>query len=285
MGKPRVALAYPRSSARLPNRPGHLSQQNSLPSSIALSLSSRHIGGDFLRDVPDAFSSFTDVLLNTQAMRKDFALIKPGMGRQGHDLGKVWAFPSSTDVVWLSTDRNGQARYFGYTSNMQVVSTLPTSSTESPESATESPARDLDEVQADETEFQAHLVDLYFTYQNPALPVVQKEAFMDAWASQEPGPYFSMFLLHCILARSARLSDRAYTSAIVPVYHERIKAELLSQMENPSVATIQALCLYGHFLGSIGDDRGCWLYPGAYRASTDHGGHSGSDVTQVWRSD
>ena len=276
---------YPGSSASLSNRPYAFPRPNSLPSSVALSLSSRQIGRDFLGDVPKAFSSFTDVLLNTQAMRKDFALTKSGTRQQEHDFGKVWAFPSSTEVVWLSTDRHGQARYFGYTSNMQVVSTLPMSLSDSPESAMQSPARDLDEVQADQREFQAHLVDLYFTYQNPALPVVEKEAFMDGWASQERSTYFSTFLLHCILARSARLSDRPYANAVIPIYHQRIKAELLNQLENPSIATIQALCLFGHFLGSVGDDRGCWLYPGTYRASTDHGEPPGSFVIQVWRSD
>ncbi|OQU97885.1 Fungal specific transcription factor domain-containing protein [Cladophialophora immunda] len=215
----------------------------------------------------------TEVLLNTQAMRKDFALTRLGAHRQKQDIGNFGPVLSSAEVGWLSTDLQGQVRYFGYTSNLQVVLTLPLVSPHSPVAAHHNEAYNHKEM-ADLEEFQAHLVDLYFTYQNPALPIVQKEAFMEGLARRERSPYFSQFLLHCILARSARLSDRPYAVSLIPLYAKRIKSELLNEIDNPDVTTIQALCLYGHFLGSIGDDRGCWLYPGmAFRLAYDMGLH------------
>ena len=208
-----------------------------------------------------AYTPHIEVRLNPQAMREDFSLTQSGSSQHGRDTGSYVPLLSASHAVWLSTDQKGQPRYFGYTSNMQVVLTVPLSLPALPGALSKKGNSNHEEV-ATSLGFQTHLVDLYFTYQNPALPIVQKDAFMDGWARQERTPYFSSFLLHCMLARSARLSDHPDAIALIPVYHNRIKSELLTQIEDPSIATIHALCLYGHFLGSMGDDRGCWLYPG-----------------------
>ena len=201
-----------------------------------------------------------DVLLNPQIMSEDFSLVRSGTRQQHRESGNFWDRRPSLSP-FLRTDSNGQLRYFGYTSNMQVVSLLPPVSPASSPSAS-SPANDAIEELADALDFQLHLVNLYFDYQNIALPIVQKEAFLRDWTRGQRTPYYSKFLLFSILARSARLSDQSMATQAALLYQRRIRAELLDEIDDPNIATIQALCIYGHFLGSMANDRGCWLYPG-----------------------
>lgn len=201
-----------------------------------------------------------DVLLNPQIMSEDFSLVRSGTRQQQRNSSNFWDHPPSLSP-FLRTDSNGQLRYFGYTSNMQVISLLPPVSPTSSPSAS-SPGSDAIEELADAPDFQLHLVNLYFDYQNIALPIVQKEAFLQDWAQGQRTPYYSKFLLFSILARSARLSDQSIATQAALLYQRRIRAELLDELDDPNIATIQALCIYGHFLGSMANDRGCWLYPG-----------------------
>ena len=206
--------------------------------------------------------TFVQVFLNAQAMSKDFSLVRP-KARFGHQ--------DSTVLVvnrprlrrgYMSTDERGQFRYFGYTSNMQVVSLIPPSSPLSSRHRGVFSTREDLETLADSPGLQQHLINLYFEYQEPALPIIQKDLFMSDWARGARGQYFSRFLLHVVLGRSARLSDNPAAVEAISVYSRRAKADLISELDDPTLATIQALCIYGHFLGSLGNDRGCWLYPG-----------------------
>lgn len=194
-------------------------------------------------------------------MNKDTSLLQPSAPRPRRNFGHRFLNLRPPAAAYLCVDEHGQLRYFGYTSAMQMVPTLqPTLPDES--SVATSPASDTAETLADSAEFQAHLVDLYFTYQNPALPIVQKDIFMQEWSKGKRTRHFSKFLLYSILARSVRLSDWPDALSVMPVYRLRARSEILDELEDPLVATIQALCIYGNFLASVGDERGCWLYPG-----------------------
>ena len=146
---------------------------------------------------------------------------------------------------------------------MQVVPSLQPTLLGSPPEIT-SPDPDTAEPLADSLDFQRHLVDLYFTYQDIALPIVQRDVFVKDWAQGKRSPYFSKFLLYSILARSVRLSDHPGALTMAPLYQSRARSQLLDELDDPTVATIQGLCIYGLFLTGIGNERGCWLYPGRW---------------------
>ena len=109
-----------------------------------------------------------------------------------------------------------------------------------------------------------HLIGLYFTYQHPALSILDEDTFMTNYQKGVKSQYFSPFLLYSILLRALRLSDRIGAPGLGVLFLKRAKAELLDELENPTVATIHALCIFGHYLGSLGNDRSCWLYPGIH---------------------
>lgn len=192
------------------------------------------------------------VPLNTESLTKDFGLGKPKSQRR---------FSNGN----LNKDENGQLHYFGYSSNLQIVSFLPASplsstTAELPSDTTEAETKQL----SDSQEMKDHLISLYFTYQHPALPILDEETFHANYRKESKSQYYSPFLLYSILLRALRLSDRKGATGLGVVFLKRAKAELLDELENPTVATIQALCIFGHYLGSLGNDRSCWLYPGIY---------------------
>jgi hypothetical protein len=163
---------------------------------------------------------------------------------------------------YLSADETGQLCYFGYTSNLQVMSLIPASPPEpSPPSPMDSRDQSLEEL-AGLSGMKAHLLELYFTYQHPALQILDEDTFMADYAKGTKTQHFSNFLLYSILLRSIRLSDDPSVQELARVYLHRAKSELLNELENPTIATVQALCIFGHYFGSLGTDRACWLYPG-----------------------
>jgi hypothetical protein len=167
----------------------------------------------------------------------------------------------------LSADETGQLRYFGSSSNLHVASVLPSAVPQSPEPADER----LEEL-ADSNSLQMSLLTLFFTYQHPALQILHRETFMEDYAKGVKTQYFSQFLLNCILLRSVRLSDDESNRDVTSVYLRRAKHDLPGELEEPTIATIQGLCLLGDYLGSLCNDRALWLYPGiAFRLLYDFG--------------
>jgi hypothetical protein len=115
---------------------------------------------------------------------------------------------------------------------------------------------------ADSKETQEHLLKLYFMYQHPSTLVLDEETFLNGCVTGVKTQYFSSFLLYSILLRSLRLSDKPAMQDLAGIYLQRARAELLVELESPTIATVQALCIFGQYLGSLGNDRACWLYPG-----------------------
>ncbi|KAH8819258.1 fungal-specific transcription factor domain-containing protein [Xylogone sp. PMI_703] len=230
----------------------------------------------------------SQIMLNTQSMSKDF-----GLSRIAHlpcqlTPSSPHSTKTSSSIAYrlhlissnLSADEKGQLHYFGYTSNLQVASLLPVWTPPSSPSSDLQSEYDNAEDLADSKNAQYHLLELYFRYQHPALPILDEECFMADYARGVKTQYFSSFLLHAILLRSLRLDYQAVTPELADIYTQRVKSELVTELENPTIATVQALCIFGHYLGSLGNDRGCWLYPGmAFRLIYDLGLHQ--DCTKL----
>lgn len=173
----------------------------------------------------------------------------------------------STGHTRLTTDEKGQLRYFGYSSLITMVSILPSSSPSS--TATSAPVEaEADQVgvevgaMPDSSATHLYLMDLFFQYQHSALPIFDEQAFREAYARGERSEYFSKFLLHSLLLRALKFANIPNAEQLKRVYLRRARDDLLYEIENPSIATIPALCLFGSYLAGEGSDRACWVYPG-----------------------
>jgi hypothetical protein len=172
----------------------------------------------------------------------------------------------------LTVDDRGQFRYFGYSSSMRVVSILPESispsTSNSPSAAEDEVTHTVDsEALADSIEVQTHLIDMFFMYQNAALPILDENVFREAYAEGVRSEYFSKFLLYSLLLQGLKFGNISHIDVLARIYVQRARAELIFEMENPTVSTIPALCLFGYYLASLGSDRACWLYPGNFLSS------------------
>lgn len=231
----------------------------------------------------------SDVVLNFQNMDQDCAL-RPVTSHSTTDtsdpLGGSEAFrrssidrpalrPRSTSVASaghprLTTDEKGQLRYFGYSSLMRIVSVLPPSSPPNStiSSATAAGVDALGETGqdmvklADSVETHSHLMDLFFQYQHATLPILDEIAFRESYARNMRTEYYSSFLLNSVLLRAIKFATIPHADKLKTIYLRRIRNELLFEIENPTIATIPALCMFGSYLAGEGSDRACWLYPG-----------------------
>lgn len=172
----------------------------------------------------------------------------------------------------LTTDEKGQLRYFGYSSLMRMVSILPPSSPANYSTSAAAASQDgIDDnvggdmaALADSTETHLHLMDLFFQYQHAALPVFDESAFREAYTRGRRTEYYSTFLLNSLLLRALKFSTLPHSDRLKVIYLRRIRSELLFEIENPSIATVPALCMFGSYMAGEGSDRACWLYPGRF---------------------
>ncbi|KAJ5279016.1 fungal-specific transcription factor domain-containing protein [Penicillium angulare] len=133
-------------------------------------------------------------------------------------------------------------------------------------------------------ELENHLLNLYFTWQNPAIDVVDRGMYQMArqqWQDHmEDTPYYSEALTNAMCCLGAAFEPRyhpefiTYPKSVADFFADRAKALLDIELDSPSVATIQAMVvLSGHDIGCKRDSRG-WLYSGmAMRLAFDLGLH------------
>ncbi|KAJ5404470.1 hypothetical protein N7509_004341 [Penicillium cosmopolitanum] len=201
----------------------------------------------------------------------------------------------------LNFDQDGEVRYFGPTSGRllfrssendspveEAYSTDPsctgcsTNTPECPEPAATCRYEVAGELSPPyETwlsdELQAHLIDLYFEWEQPWFQMLNETLFRESMANG--GRYFSPLLLTCILAVGSRYCDRleVRTEPNDPNTAGRMficKAEKLIQndLRWPKITTIQSLAIMGMFYIATGSDAAGWLHQGmANRLALDMG--------------
>ena len=213
---------------------------------------------------------FTPGMSNDQMGDRDFEMLPPKRPRttsyqESQSSVPSWSIAARNHMInqlcaamgQLSADETGQLCYLATSSNIHVTSFLPPASPKPLEPV----SQDMEDL-ADSKDIQNHLLDLYFTYHDPLLQVLQKEPFMSDYSKGFKTQYYSQFLLHSVLLRALRLSNNPLTRNLDKVYLRRAKQELITELENPTVATVQALCIFADYRGGLGDDRACLLYPG-----------------------
>ncbi|KAF7171359.1 hypothetical protein CNMCM5623_003755 [Aspergillus felis] len=178
----------------------------------------------------------------------------------------------------LNFDDDGEMRFFGPTSGrLQFVAQDATPEKESKARVEFEPFASNADDAFIPTELENHLIDLYFTWEQPWYQIVDEDLFRDSMANR--GRYFTPLLLYSILAMGSRYSDRVETrtdandpNTAGRFFFEQAKTLLHREMERPRVTTIQALGLIGMFYIATGADAAGWLHHGmANRLSLDMG--------------
>ncbi|KAH8659465.1 fungal-specific transcription factor domain-containing protein, partial [Ilyonectria robusta] len=192
----------------------------------------------------------------------------------------------------LQIGPGGQVRYYGPTSNFNLVE-MPAPDNLTVHRTVRNDGQEyLDFLglgKAVPPELEAHLTNLYFTWQDPAFHVVNREMFEAAKATwtdnQEDTPYYSEALLNAICTLGAAFESRhhqtfvTFPKSLSDFFADRAKALLEIELDCPCVATVQAMVvLSSHDIGCKRDARG-WLYSGmAMRLAFDLALHC--DLTQ-----
>ncbi|KAH8704981.1 putative fungal-specific transcription factor [Talaromyces proteolyticus] len=196
----------------------------------------------------------------------------------------------SSRIGTLKLASDGHLRYYGPTSNLNLVDVVATSD-KRPGPDARSVRHDGQELlnhlrigQHVEQSLEDHLIQLYFTWQNPSLYVVDWEMFASArakWRNDlDDTPFFSEVLTNAMCALGAAFEARyhptfiTFPKSLSEFFADRAKALLEIELDCPCVATVQALViLSSHEAASNRDARG-WLYSGmSMRLAFDLGLH------------
>ncbi|KAH6688366.1 fungal-specific transcription factor domain-containing protein [Plectosphaerella plurivora] len=157
-----------------------------------------------------------------------------------------------------------EARFFGATSGRLELQPLQPAEVGSSSEKEQTEIMGIDDIVS--PELCEHLVSLYFEWEQPWFQMVDEMLFRESL--HNGGPYSSTFLLLCILAVGSRYSDKvdARTDPDDPrtagrLFAERAEALMRSDIETPSIPTIQALAIIGTYQMASGPFLG-WLHHG-----------------------
>ncbi|KAK7415148.1 hypothetical protein QQX98_006092 [Neonectria punicea] len=175
----------------------------------------------------------------------------------------------------LQIGPGGQVRYYGPTSNFNLVD-MPAPDNLTVHRTIRNDGQEyLDRLgmgKAVPFELEEHLVNLYFTWQDPAFHVVNRAMFDAAKAGwverEEDTPYYSEALQNAICSLGAAFETRhhptfvTFPKSLSDFFADRAKALLEIELDCPCVATVQAMVvLSSHDIGCKRDARG-WLFSG-----------------------
>ncbi|KAH7116381.1 fungal-specific transcription factor domain-containing protein, partial [Dactylonectria macrodidyma] len=175
----------------------------------------------------------------------------------------------------LQIGPGGQVRYYGPTSNFNLVD-MPQPDNMTVHRTIRNDGQEyLDRLGMGKPvpfELEDHLVNLYFTWQDPAFHVVNRAMFEASKASwmerEEDTPYYSEALQNAICSLGAAFETRHHPTFVTfpksssDFFADRAKALLEIELDCPCVATVQAMVvLSSHDIGCKRDARG-WLHSG-----------------------
>ncbi|KAJ5157855.1 Transcription factor [Penicillium canariense] len=202
----------------------------------------------------------------------------------------------------LNFDQDGEVRYFGPTSGRLLFRSpgndspseeaykIDTYCTDYYTADSKSPAIPIQEYETriNETqgmpddnlaseELQAHLIDLYFEWEQPWYQVVNEKLFRESLACG--GRYSSPLLLNCILALGSRYCDRievrsdpADPNTAGKMFIDNAEKLIQNDLRWPKITTIQSLAIMGMVYIAMGSDAAGWLHQGmASRLALDMG--------------
>ncbi|KAJ5513420.1 hypothetical protein N7463_002972 [Penicillium fimorum] len=184
---------------------------------------------------------------------------------------------------------DGHLRFYGATSNLNLVDVSATQQRQRPDARTvrhdgQDILNHLRVGQPVDPALEDHLVELYFTWQNPSTYIVDKEMFMMArtkWRNElDDTPFYSEVLTNAMCAIGSAFEARyhptfiTFPKSLSEFFADRAKALLEIELDSPCVATVQALVIMSCHEGASNRDARGWLYSGmSMRLAFDLGLH------------
>ncbi|KAL2839180.1 Zn(II)2Cys6 transcription factor [Aspergillus pseudoustus] len=184
---------------------------------------------------------------------------------------------------------DGHLRFFGATSNLNLVDVSATQQRQRPDARTvrhdgQDILNHLRVGQAVDQALEDHLLELFFTWQNPSTYVVDKEMYMTArskWRDEfDDTPFYSEVLTNAMCAIGSAFEARyhptfiTFPKSLSEFFADRAKALLEIELDSPCVATVQALVILSCHEGASNRDARGWLYSGmSMRLAFDLGLH------------
>ncbi|KAJ6095733.1 hypothetical protein N7486_006479 [Penicillium sp. IBT 16267x] len=195
----------------------------------------------------------------------------------------------SNRIGTLKIAGDGHLRFYGATSNLNLVDVSATQQRQRPDARTvrhdgQDILNHLRVGQPVDQALEDHLVELYFTWQNPSIYVVDKEMYMTArskWRNEyDDTPFYSEVLTNAMCAIGSAFEARyhptfiTFPKSLAEFFADRAKALLEIELDSPCVATVQALVLMSCHEGASNRDARGWLYSGmSMRLAFDLGLH------------
>ncbi|CAG8457062.1 10184_t:CDS:2, partial [Cetraspora pellucida] len=115
-------------------------------------------------------------------------------------------------------------------------------------------------------ELSDHLLNLYFKYVHPDVPIIYKPRFFELLKDHEHLPYLLLNSMYCIASnysdRPEIRKDRENPLTAGDIYFDRAKALLDNDYDRAHVTTVQALVLLSIREHGTGQDTRAWIYAG-----------------------
>ncbi|KAE8145120.1 fungal-specific transcription factor domain-containing protein [Aspergillus avenaceus] len=172
---------------------------------------------------------------------------------------------------------DGHLRFYGATSNLNLVDVSATQQRQRPDARTvrhdgQDILNHLRVGQPVDQALEDHLVELFFTWQNTSTYVVDKDMYMIArskWRNEyDDTPFYSEVLTNAMCAIGSAFEARyhptfiTFPKSLSEFFADRAKALLEIELDTPCVATVQALVILSCHEGSSNRDARGWLYSG-----------------------
>lgn len=193
---------------------------------------------------------------------------------------------------WIGYDDGSHQVQFDFLDRYDFDPRLDFRSTSSPAMSPEYTENVASEDPLYQKSLQNHLLSLFWTWQHGAFVLVSKKPFVadlemarSQRAMHKRFKFYSPLLLNALLAHAAPLSrrlevrsDKADPKTNGDQFFRRAKRLLESEIESPTITTVQALALMGSREAGCGRNGLGWLYSGmSFRMALDLGLHLSCD--------
>ncbi|KAJ5217927.1 uncharacterized protein N7498_000026 [Penicillium cinerascens] len=172
----------------------------------------------------------------------------------------------SDRVGILKIGPGGKTRFYGPTSTFNLREMPVSDSYEADQPSYTYHSGSEEEIPA---ALEDHLLDLYFSWQDPSFHVVDRYIYEEAKEKRnnlEETPFYSEALRNAMCALGSAFEPRyhptiiTFPKTLVEFFGDRSKSILETELDSPCVATVQAMViLSSHEVGNGKDARG-WLY-------------------------
>lgn len=115
----------------------------------------------------------------------------------------------------------------------------------------------------DDTEaFRLKYLEKWWRFCDMSLHLVDPDLFMQGYHRGVRSQYYSEFALNGLLACSLRLDKEENIRRLSRLFAERAKKMIVDELDNPTMSTIQGLCLLGDWECTNGSENTGWIYVG-----------------------